>query len=456
MPVSIINQGLDIFISGSAPFVSLDWQPPAKGGAEINKKWNAIAAKRHLIDEANQKAVKKVIDARPVWVDVGLAGEVIPGFKPNTIAHAGPPVKWENMCGPMKGSVICGLIYEGRASNPEEAEKIAASGEFEFTPCHHLKAVGPMTGVINANMPVLIIENRENGNLAYSPFNTESMGRLFSFGAYGDDKQETLCFIRDTIAPTLGRAVRASGGIDLKEITAQALHMGDDCNNRVIAATALLWKTLVIHLARIGVENSVLERLAAIFYYNNRFYLNHSMAACKSAMDAARGVPMSTLVTVMARNGTEAGIQVSGMEGVWFTAKAPMVKGRYFPPFSADDANPDLGDSAITETSGIGAFAMAAALGITQLVGGSADEAIAITRAMKSITVSKSSAYTIPLLDFEGTPSGIDVLKVIETGIVPYINTGIANKKTGAGIIGAGIVNMPMEVFEKALLAFEI
>jgi len=455
-PVSIINQGLDIFNSDMAPSVSLDWQPPGKGNAEITKKWNAISAKRHLIDEANQKAVKKVIDAQPVWVDVGLASEVIPGFKANTIAHAGPPVTWENMCGPMKGSIIGALIYEGRAKDADEAEKIASSGEYEFTPCHHLNAVGPMTGVFSANMPVLIIENKENGNLAYSPFNTEGKGRPFNFGAYGDDTQEMLRFIRDTIAPALGKAVRASGGIDLKAITAQALHMGDDCHNRLIAATALLWKTLCIQLAKLNTESAVFERLATIFFYNNWFYLNHSMAACKSAMDAARGVPMSTMVTAMARNGTEVGIQVSGMDGKWFTTKAPIVKGKYYPGFSAEDANPDMGDSAITETAGIGAFAMAAALGMTQLVGGSVSEAIAITRAMKSITVSRNAAYTIPLLDFEGTPTGIDVLKVIETGIVPYINTGIASKKAGIGIIGAGIVNMPMEVFKKALLAFEI
>jgi hypothetical protein len=453
-PLKIINQGLDIFETGST--VSLDWQPPGKGSEEINKKWNTLAAKRHLIDEANQKAVKKVIDAQPTWVDCGLAGEVIPGFKPNTIAHAGPPVTWETMCGPMKGSVMGALIYEGRAKTAEEAEKIAASGEYEFTPCHHLKAVGPMTGVFSANMPVIIIENKENGNLAYSPFNTEGKGKPFSFGAYGEDTQEMLRFIRDTIYPALSKAVRSSGGIDLKAITAQALHMGDDCHNRLVAATGQLWKALVIHLTKTGVANDVLTGLAYNFYYNNWFFLNYSMAACKSAMDAARGVPNSTLVTAMARNGTEVGIQVSGMEGKWFTTKAPMVNGKYFPGFTADDANPDLGDSAITETAGIGAFAMAAALSMTQLVGGSPAEAIAISKAMGKITIAKSAGYTIPLFNFEGTPTGIDVLKVIETGVIPYINTGIANKQAGAGIIGAGIVNMPMEVFEKAFMALEI
>jgi hypothetical protein len=360
----------------------------------------------------------------------------------------------------MKGSVIGALIYEGRAKTAEEAEKVAASGEFEFTPCHHLNAVGPMTGVYSANMPVIVIENKENGNLAYSNFNTEGKGRPFSFGAYGEDTQERLQFIKNVMAPTLGNAVRASGGIDLKAITAQALHMGDDCHNRLIGATGQLWKQLVPHLGQLNVPHGIITGLAYTFMHNNWFFLNYSMAACKSAMDAARGVPNSTLVTVMARNGTEVGIQISGMDGQWFTAKAPMVKGKYFPGRTADDANPDLGDSAITETAGIGAFAMAAALGMTQLVGGSVDEAIGISKAMKKITVTQNPSYTIPLFNFEGTPTGIDVLKVIETGILPFINTGIAHKNAGEGIIGAGIVNMPMEVFEKALeaalSAFEI
>jgi hypothetical protein len=454
-PLSIINQGLDIFTTSAAPFLQLDWQPPGKGNSDIVKKWNALATKRHLIDEANKKAVQKVLDAQPVWVDVGLAGEVIPGFKPNTIVHAGPPVTWEAMCGPMKGSVMGALIYEGRAKTAEEAALIAASGEFEFTPCHHLNAVGPMTGVYSANMPVIIIENKENGNRAYSNFNTEGKGRPFSFGAYGEDTQERLRFIRDVMAPALGKAVRAAGGIDLKAITALALHMGDDCHNRLIAATGQLWKQLVPHLSQLETPAGILTGLAYTFLHNNWFFLNYSMAACKAALDAARGVLGSTLVTAMARNGTEVGIQISGLDGKWFTAPAPMVRGKYFPGRTAEDANPDMGDSAITETAGIGAFAMAAALGMTQLVGGSVSEAIAITHSMQNITVAKNPAYTIPLLDFAGTPTGIDILKVIETGILPFINTGIAHKNAGEGIIGAGIVNMPMEVFEKAFLAFD-
>lgn len=458
-PLNAVTAGLDLFAQdlekAGVPVTQLDFKPPAHSDYALNLALKRVSTHRERIDAANRQALEKILNAQPVWTDVGLAIDMIPGFTEKTITHAGPPVTWETMCGPVRGAVMGAIIYEGFAKTAEDAAALAASGEFTFVPCHHLNAVAPMTGVFSAHMPVLVVENKENGNKAYTMFNTEGKGRPFSFGAYGEDTQEMLRYLRDTVAPAMKKAVDSAGGIDLKAITAQALHMGDDCHNRLIAATGQLWKTLMVHLARSGVEHKVIEQLALTIYYNNWFFLNHSMAACKATMDAARDIPYSTIVTAMARNGTEVGIQVSGLPGQWFTAPAPHVKGVYFPGFTAEDANPDLGDSAITETCGIGAFAMAAALPMTQLVGGTVQEAINITREMGTITAGRSKSYTIPLLNFQGTPTGIDVLKVAETGTIPYINTGIANKQAGLGIIGAGIVRMPFEVFGKALLALD-
>jgi hypothetical protein len=453
----VLNAGLEVFADelqqNGVDVLHLDWKPPVSGNIELNNKLARIFLNKDKIDEANRKAIDKVLNARPVWVDVGLAKDVIPGFTENTISHAGPPVTWENMCGPVQGAVIGGLIYEGRAKNETEARKVAASGEFKFVPNHELSAVGPMAGVLTADMPVMIVENKENGNLAYAPFNTEGKGKPFSFGAFGEETQQMLRYITDVIAPTMKTAVRSAGGIDLKNIIAKALHMGDDCHNRLVGATSLLWKTLIIELAKNRVDYDVITSLGYTMYYNDWFFLNQSMAACKATLDAARNIPYCTMVTAMARNGTEVGIQVSGLGDRWFTTKAPNVKGLYFPGFTEDDANPDLGDSAITETAGIGAFAMAAALPMTQLVGGTVTDAINFSKTMRRITLAENRAFTIPTLNFIGTPTGIDVLKVLEKGITPVINTGIANKRAGEGIIGAGIVNMPMEVFEKALMA---
>jgi hypothetical protein len=453
----VLNGGLEVFADelqqNGVEAMQLDWKPPVGGNIALNQKLARVLLHKDEIDKANQKAVDKVLNARPVWVDVGLAKDVIPGFEENTISHAGPPVTWENMCGPMQGAVIGGLIYERRAKNEDEARKVAASGEYKFVPNHEQSTVGPMTGVLTANMPVMIVENKENGNLAYAPFNTEGKGKPFSFGAFGEDTQEMLRYITDTIAPAMKMAVQSAGGIDLKNIIAKALNMGDDCHNRLVGATSLLWKSLIIELAKNRVDYEVITSLGYTMYYNDWFFLNQSMAACKATMDAARNIPYSTMVTAMARNGTEVGIQVSGLGNQWFTTKAPKVKGLYFPGFTENDANPDLGDSAIAETAGIGAFAMAAALPMTQLVGGTVADAINFSKTMRRITLAENHAYTIPTLDFIGTPTGIDVLRVVEKGIIPVINTGIASKRAGEGVVGAGIVNMPMEVFEKALMA---
>lgn len=452
--IKAINVGLDIFAKDmkqhNVETVQLEWLPPVGGRMDINEQLKKVLRKKAQIDEANQEALEKVLTAQPVWTGVGLAKDVIPGFTERTICHAGPPVTWEKMCGPMQGSVIGALIYEGLAKDEAEARAIAP--DMDYRPCHSMHAVGPMTGVFSANMPVIIVENKTHGNIAYSPFNSEGKGKPFTFGAYGEDTQEYLRYLRDVMLPTLDKALKVRGeGIDLKMIIAQGLHMGDDCHNRLIAATGQLWKILVPELAKAKISHEVLTSLAYTMYYNNWYFLNFSMAACKVSLDAARDIPHSTLVTVMARNGTEVGIQVSGLGDQWFTTKAPKVRGKYFPGYTDEDANPDMGDSAITETAGIGAFAMAASLPMTQLVGGSIQDAINFSKDMRKITIGESTHFTIPTLDFIGTPTGIDVLKVIETGIEPVINTGVAHKIAGNGIIGAGLVNMPSIVFEEAL-----
>lgn len=452
----VVNIGLEIFANdltkNKIETIHLNWLPPGGGRVDINEQLKKVLKKKDLIAVANQKALEKVLSAQPVWTGVGLAKDVIPGFTEDTICHAGPPVRWEKMCGPMQGSVIGALIYEGRAQNEEEARKIAPS--MNFIPCHSVNAVGPMTGVFSANMPLIIVENKENGNRAYSPFNSEGRGKPFTFGAFGEDTQEMLRYLRDVMLPTLNKALHVRGeGIDLKMITAQALHMGDDCHNRLIAATGQLWKILVPELAKAGISHEILVSLGYTMYHNNWYFLNFSMAACKVTLDAARNIEHSTMVTAMARNGTEVGIQVSGLGDQWFTTQAPKVRGKYYPGYTDEDANPDMGDSAITETAGLGAFSMAAALPMTQLVGGTVQDAINFTKNMRKITLGESRNYTIPTLNFIGSPTGIDLLKVIETGIEPVINTGIAHKVAGNGIIGAGLVNMPISVFEDALTA---
>jgi hypothetical protein len=404
------------------------------------------------IGDANAQAIQRVLGAAPVLVGVGRARDVIPGMTEDLLLHAGPPITWGRMSGPVRGAVIGALLYERRARTDAEAVALVESGRVRFDPCHHHAAVGPMAGIVSPSMPVYVVENRTGGNRAYSPLN-EGYGKVLRYGAYSPEVLERLRWMEGTLAPSLGRALELAGGIDMKILIAQALQMGDEGHNRNRAGSALLGRLLAPHLVRTGLPT---EQQSQVFRYladNDLAALNPVMAACKVTMDAAHGIPASSLVTAMARNGTEFGIRVSGLGDRWFTAPAETPHGLYFPGFTAADANPDVGDSAITETAGIGAFAMAAAPAIVTFVSGTARDALTSTLEMYEITLAENPAFGIPPLDFRGTPTGIDIRKVVRTGILPRINTGIAHRQAGVGQIGAGLVRPPKACFEQAVAA---
>jgi len=453
-----VNIGLSSFAETlrncRIPVIDVDWRPPAGGDGDLIRVIDDLKSEdgrswSPQITAANAIAIEQLLSAEPHIIGIGIAKDVVPGMTERTILHAGPPVPWDAMCGPMRGAVMGGLIYEGTASSPEEAAALAASGEIEFDPCHHHAAVGPMAGVMTASMPVWILENITAGNRAYCTLN-EGLGKVLRYGAYGDEVIDRLNWMKDELAPILSRAIEAHGPIDLRSLIAQALQMGDEGHNRNRAGTSLLIRELAPFLARLDESSDVIAHVFEFLHSNDHFFLNLTMPAGKCALDAAASVPGSSLVTAMARNGTEFGIRVSGTGDRWFTAPAPIVDGLYLPGFSADDAAPDIGDSSITETAGYGGFAMAAAPAIVQFVGGTPQMALDTTQRMRGITMAESRAYQIPAMGFRGTPTGIDVLRVAETGIVPAINTGIAHKEPGIGMVGAGLVTPPFEVFANA------
>jgi hypothetical protein len=405
------------------------------------------------IDLANEQAVNRMIEARPVLIGLEQAKDVIPGMHENLLLHAGPPVTWGRMSGPMQGAVIGALLFEGKAADAESAEAMAAAGKIEFRPCHEYGAVGPMAGVTSSSMMVYILENQLHGNRAFSNLN-EGYGKVLRYGAYQSDVQARLRWMHDVMAPVIGEAIRKSGGIDIRTLLSEALHMGDEGHNRNKAGSILYTKLLAPGIVRAAPDSEVAAEVLRFLGDNALSVLNPVMAACKAMCDAAHGVEGSTLVSAMARNGTDFGIRISGLGDQWFTAPAQVPDGLFFPGFQSTDANPDIGDSTITETAGIGAFAMAAAPAIVTFVSGKPRDAINATMEMYEITVAEHKYFTIPALDFRGTPVGIDVRRVVETGITPRVNTGIAHKQAGVGQIGAGLVRPPLAIFEEALVAF--
>lgn len=406
------------------------------------------------IAAANATALKRMLDSDIAWVDVQSAHEVIPGMDKYTLYHAGPPITFREMCQPMQGAIIGALKYEGLVTTAKEGRELAASGKIRFSPCHHVNAVGPMTGIISYSMPLLIIENRTFGNFAYSTIN-EGSGDVLRFGAFSDKAVRRLKWMEEVLSPALKAVVRELGGLNLKVLMAQALQMGDELHMRNQAASTLFLKILLPPLVKVGGARAQLEEIIAFLTTDNeQFFLNFAMAAHKAMADSAHGVDYSTLVTAIARNGVDVGIRVSGLGDQWFTDAAPPVKGLYFSGFSPKDANPDLGDSAIMETCGLGGFAMAAAPAIVRFLGaGTYRDALGYTQDMYEITLGENGHYTMPTLDFRGTPLGIDIRKVVETGITPAINTAIASREAGVGMIGAGVAKAPLSMFVKALVA---
>jgi hypothetical protein len=458
--VRAINVGLAAFADpirdAGAPVVALDWRPPAAGDRELGLllAWLEDDLSDPIgerIATANARAVERILGAQPMLVDVRMASEVIEGLGGRMLLHSGPPIEWAAMCGPVQGAAIGACLFEGWAPTPEDARRLLDAGKVVFAPCHDHGAVGPMAGVVSPSMPVAVVENAAAGNRAFATLN-EGLGKVLRFGAYDASVLERLRWFVTTLGPALSEVLRAGGPIDLKAITAQALQMGDEGHNRNVAATSLFTRMIAPTVAT-SLTGAVAAEVFGFLRANDHFFLNFSMAACKSGLDAAAEIEGSTVVTAMSRNGVDFGIRLSGTGSEWFTAPVDVPDGLYFPGYGPDDANPDLGDSAITETFGIGGFAMAAAPAIVRFVGGTPADAIALTRLMERITLAKNSAYGLPSIGFSGTPTGIDARKVVETGIAPVINTGIAHRDAGVGQIGAGIARAPLACFELAVRA---
>jgi len=452
---SIINVGLRSFaeavVQAGGKADQLEWSPPAAGDRDAGLAL-ARLVNHPLVEEATQKSHQRYLQSQPVLVGVGVAGKELPGMEGRMLLHAGPPIEWGAMCGPVQGAIIGAILYEGWAASPDEARKLAGSGKVKFAPCHHHGAVGPMAGVISPSMPVWIVENAASGKRAYSNMN-EGLGKVLRFGANGKEVIDRLQWIASVLGPVLAAGLKKLGPVEMKPLIAQALHMGDECHNRNAAASSLFVRRFAPAALQAGVPADKLRESLAFMAGNDHFFLNLSMATCKAMADAAHGVKGSAMVTAMARNGVRFGIRISGTGDAWFEADALPVDGLYFPSYGPADAARDLGDSAITETAGIGGFAMAAAPAIVQFVGGTPADAIANTMSMTHITVGRNNAFTLPALNFTGTPAGIDARRVLDTNILPIINTGIAHKEAGVGQIGAGITRAPLDCFTQGIRA---
>jgi hypothetical protein len=448
----VVTAGADLFgaaLAGqAAECTPVAWQPPPE--AVTGALARVLADPRRA--EANRIAAGAMLAAGAQLVDVQPAATVL-GLEPGRFCHAGPPISWDRASGPLRGALIGAMLLENLADDPAEAQRRLAAGDgIELVPCHALGGVGPMAGVVSPSMWVFVLRDETHDRTSWCTLN-EGLGAVLRYGAYGPEVIGRLRWMAAVLGPALQRAVRAHGPIDLKAIIAQMLTMGDEGHNRNRAGTLMLLRDLLPDLIACGLPSADVAEVARFIGGNDHFFLNLVMPAAKLQTRAAAGVPGSSIVTAMARNGTDFGIQVSGTGDAWFTGPAAVPRGLFLGRYGPDDANPDIGDSAITETAGLGGFAMAGAPAIVRFVGGSVSDALRTTREMYEITVAENPGYALPILDFRGAPTGIDATLVLRTGILPQINTGIAGRVAGTGQVGAGLVNPPLECFVSALTA---
>ena len=455
-PAHVVNVGADLLadaVAGQAvPVTNVDWRPPMPG----TESDLATVATDPLRRDANERALTAVLDVRARLVDVAPASELL-GLERGQFLHAGPPIDWADASGPLRGALLGAAALEGLVDDPEDAAALFEAGvSVSLEPCHHRSSVGPMAGVVSPSMWMWVLEDEASGRRTFCTLN-EGLGKVLRYGAYGPEVLDRLRWMSDVLGPLFADAVRASvasgDAVDVTGILTQMLQMGDEAHNRNRAGTLMLLRDLGPSMVTSGAAAADVAEALRFVGGNDHFFLNLAMPACKLALDAARGIDGSTMVVAMARNGTDFGIQTAGTGDEWFTGPAQLADGLYLGDYGPDDANPDIGDSAITETAGIGGFAMATAPAIVRFVGGSVPDALATTRRMHEITLGENPRWSVPILEFQGTPTGIDVSLVCRTGILPQINTGMAGRVAGVGQVGAGLVTPPAEIFPKALAA---
>ena len=447
----IVTTGVSLFADalaaqGTAP-LRVDWRPPA-GAADAL----ASIALDGRVADANATAVDRVQTARPHLVDIHPARDAIDGFDHGMLLHAGPPIDWADASGPLRGAIIGALLYEGWADDPDAAVARAERGDITLAPCHEHGAVGPMAGVVSPSMPMYVLHDDEHGVTAHCTQN-EGLGKVLRYGAYSGEVVDRLHWMERVLAPLTRAALRRHGPVDVRSLVVQALQMGDEGHNRNRAGSSLFLREIAGDLVEVDAAATDIAEVLRFVNGNDHFFLNLVMPAAKAAADAARDIPGSTMVVAMARNGTEFGVQSSGTGDAWFTAPAGVPDGLFLAGYGPDDANPDIGDSTITETAGIGGFAMAAAPAIVRFVGGEVADALRFTLSMYEITLAEHAAFQIPVLGFRGTPVGIDATLVVRTGLVPAVNTGMAGRMAGTGQVGAGLVEPPMACFVDAVEA---
>jgi len=451
---SVVNIGLTVFGDAlrdqGVDVVDVDWRIPAGGDDDLVDALTWLYGPRaDAIEAANAEVIRRLDEAAPALHRVRRAGDVVPGMGERTILHSGPPLEFGRFCDPLRRSVAATAVSAGWADDADGVQRLVEGGDIQLEPANHHAAALPMAATIGPDDPVFEVHDPVGGGVAFSGIN-QGPGRRAWLGVDAPEAVTHLTWLREVAAPLLDHVIRDQDPIDLFSVAAHAVQMGDDVHMRLQAATALLLRQLSPRIA--GLDDPRRVELATYLSDNYLFFLNLVIAASKATVDWAAQVEGSTIVTCMSRNGTTFGVRLAGSDR-WALADAPPVEAALFRgDFGPDDAAPDIGDSAIVELVGLGGAAAAGSPAVAGFVGGRMADALARTREFQTICTHRSSRFKLPPLEFEGTPLGLDVRRVVELEVAPSITTGILDDSEGRGQIGAGLATAPLEAFQRALV----
>jgi len=454
--IRVVNAGLEGFYNElreqGVQAVHVDWRPPAGGDVALIDKLSRLQCP--AVEEANAAPIARIMDSRPLWVDVAPAIQSIRGMEPCDLLHSGPPIDFGDMCDPQQRAVEAAAIFEGWVTDRRGLLAKLKNKAIRLRPNYTLGSVGAMCGIISPSMPVIVTENATYGNRSWSTFN-EGKGNVIWMGTYDSGTIKRLRWMRDVLGPSLRAALRTrEEGLDIFKMIAEGVLMGDEVHARSAACTMLLMRQLVPMLLETGLKKNVISRIVEFMSSNNHSFLSLTLTACKVAADAAHGIPNSTVVTAMSRNGVDFALRVGGMDGWTIVPTAPMDEAIYYSGYGPEDAAGDIGDSAIVETAGLGGMVIGAAPSISSFVGGTMAHSRRAMAAMRSICAGSNPAFAPGSVDFTPASLGVDLRKVVRLGRTPIIDTGVLHKASGVGQIGTGIARAPMEAFIKALRAF--
>lgn len=454
--VEVVNVGLPMFADAvraqGRPVEHVDWRPPAGGDPEAIRALTRLRGEGAAdVDAANAEVLRRLDTGVPFLVGVEAAAAVVPGVEGRMLLHCGPAIGWEDVADPLRRSMRAAAVAEGWAADPAEADELLASGAVRLEPANLHDTVVPMASAVGPSAPVLVVEmETPDGTVrTFAPIN-QGPGETAWFGRDTPAAVERLLLLRDVAGPAVAEILGRTGPLDVLAVATQGIAMGDDLHMRTQAATNLLVRTWLPHVA--ALPDHLRERFAQFLGGNHLFFLTLAMASARALTAWAGRVEGSSIVTTMSRNGTTFGIRLAGSDHWHVTASPPVGEALYYAGHGPDDAAPDIGDSAVLELVGLGGPAAGNSPAVAAFLGGTMADAARATETFRRICVGASSRFVLPALGFSGTPVGVDVRAVVELGLTPKVTTGILAARSGEGQVGAGVATAPLDCFVAALL----